>query len=204
LPPTRHRPSDPGFRNRTGHGCRGPQDPRRTPAAPDREHPAGRPGDRTRGVPDRVHHVRGECLSDVAGLGRHLRPGADRGDGGRVEGTMGEAPYLVGAVGTAYVRGLQSAGVVATLKHFAGYSASRGARNHAPVSIGPRELADVILPPFEMALREGGAGSVMNSYTDVDGVPVGSDETLLTGVLRDEWGFDGVVVSDYWSVSFLE
>ncbi|KMS65937.1 beta-glucosidase family protein [Prauserella rugosa] len=123
---------------------------------------------------------------------------------GRVEETMGEDPYLVGAVGTAYVRGLQSAGVVATLKHFAGYSASRGARNHAPVSIGPRELADVILPPFEMALREGGAGSVMNSYTDVDGVPVGSDETLLTGVLRDEWGFDGVVVSDYWSVSFLE
>lgn len=123
---------------------------------------------------------------------------------GRVEETMGEDPYLVGVLGTAYVRGLQSAGVVATLKHFAGYSASRGARNHAPVSIGPRELADVILPPFEMAVREGGAGSVMNSYTDLDGVPVGADETLLTGVLRDEWEFDGVVVSDYWSVSFLE
>ena len=64
------------------------------------------------------------------------------------------------SVGTAYVRGLQSAGVHATLKHFAGYSASRAGRNLAPVAIGRRELADVILPPFEMAIR-GGARSVM-------------------------------------------
>ncbi|QNP68057.1 glycoside hydrolase family 3 C-terminal domain-containing protein [Streptomyces roseirectus] len=122
---------------------------------------------------------------------------------GRVEETLGEDPYLVATTGTAYVRGLESAGIIATLKHFAGYSASKGARNHAPVSMGPREFADVILPPFETALREGGARSVMNSYADVDGVPAGADAALLTGLLREEWGFEGTVVSDYWSVAFL-
>jgi beta-xylosidase len=123
---------------------------------------------------------------------------------GRTEETIGEDPYLVGTVGAAYVRGLESAGVVATLKHFAGYSASRGGRNLAPVHIGRRELADVILPPFEMALRLGGARSVMNSYTEVDSVPVAADPSLLTRLLRDEWGFGGTVVSDYYAVRFLE
>ena len=121
---------------------------------------------------------------------------------GRTEETIGEDPYLVGTIGSGYVRGLESAGIVATLKHFAGYSASRGARNMAPVSIGPRELADVLLPPFEMALRAG-ARSVMNSYTDLDGVPVAADATLLTELLRDGYGFTGTVVSDYFSVGFL-
>ncbi|WP_199043226.1 glycoside hydrolase family 3 N-terminal domain-containing protein [Glycomyces salinus] len=123
---------------------------------------------------------------------------------GRVEETMGEDPYLVGMTGTAYVRGLESAGIIATLKHFAGYSASRGARNHAPVPMGPREFADVILPPFEMAVRLGGTRSVMNSYADVDGMPAAADRELLTGILRDQWGFGGTVVSDYWSVAFLD
>jgi beta-glucosidase-like glycosyl hydrolase len=123
---------------------------------------------------------------------------------GRVEETLGEDPYLVGVIGTAYVRGLESSGVVATLKHFAGYSASQAARNHAPVSVGPRVLRDVLLPPFEMALREGGARSVMNSYSDIDGLPVAADARLLTGVLRDEWGFEGVVVSDYWAIAFVQ
>src|SRR6202453_2619387 len=123
---------------------------------------------------------------------------------GRTEETIGEDPYLVGLVGTAYVRGLQSAGIQATLKHFAGYSASRAGRNMAPVAIGPREFADVILVPFEMALRIGGAKSVMPSYVDVDGVPVSGDRTLLTGLLRDELGFDGLVVSDYYAIAFLQ
>jgi beta-xylosidase len=123
---------------------------------------------------------------------------------GRVEETIGEDPYLVGSVGTGYVRGLQSAGIQATLKHFAGYSAARGGRNMAPVAIGPREFADVILVPFEMALLLGGARSVMPSYTDIDGVPVSADRSLLTGLLRDELGFDGVVVSDYYAVAFLQ
>ena len=77
---------------------------------------------------------------------------------GRVEETIGEDPYLVGTIGTAYVQGLESAGIVATLKHFVGYSASRaGPQPRAGRRSGPRELADVLLPPFEMALREGGA-----------------------------------------------
>jgi len=123
---------------------------------------------------------------------------------GRTEETIGEDPYLVGTVGAAYVRGLEGAGVVATLKHFAGYSASRGGRNLAPVHMGRRELADVILPPFEMAVRLGGARSVMNSYAEIDGVPVAADPALLTGLLRDGWGFRGTVVSDYYAVRFLQ
>ncbi len=122
---------------------------------------------------------------------------------GRTEETMGEDPFLVGTLGTAYVRGLEGASIVATLKHFAGYSASRGGRNLAPVQMGRRHLADVVLPPFEMALRLGGARSVMHSYAEIDGVPVAADEGLLTGLLRDEWGFAGTVVADYFAIRFL-
>lgn len=122
---------------------------------------------------------------------------------GRVEETIGEDPYLIGTIATAYVQGLQSAGIVATLKHFAGYSASRAGRNLAPVSMGPREFADVVLPPFEMAVHEGGAGSVMHSYAEVDGVPAAANQALLTGLLRDAWGFDGTVVADYFGIAFL-
>ena len=122
---------------------------------------------------------------------------------GRVDECIAEDPLVVGRVGTAYVRGLQSEGVHATLKHFIGYSASKAGRNHAPVSAGVREIEDVLLPPFEMAIHEGGARSVMNSYVDIDGVPVTADAHYLTGILRDRWGFDGVVVSDYFAVDFL-
>jgi beta-xylosidase len=123
---------------------------------------------------------------------------------GRVEETIGEDPYLVGTVATAYVQGLEAEGIVATLKHFVGYSASRAGRNHAPVSMGPRELADVMLPPFEMAIKHGGARSVMHAYTDVDGLPAAANRALLTTLLREEWGFEGTVVADYFGVSFLQ
>src|SRR5215207_1568822 len=126
-----------------------------------------------------VHHA----LSPVLDVVRDYR-------WGRVEETMGEDPYLVSMLGAAYVRGLQSAGVIATCKHFAGYSASRGARNHGPVPMGRRELMDVILPPFEAAVTQARAGSVMNSYADVDNVPAGADSWLLTDLLRDQWGFE--------------
>ncbi|EWM10073.1 glycoside hydrolase family 3 N-terminal domain-containing protein [Kutzneria sp. 744] len=122
---------------------------------------------------------------------------------GRVEETMGEDPCLVAMLGAAYVRGLEGAGVIATVKHFAGYSASRAARNHAPAPIGRRELMDIILPPFETAIAVGGARSVMNAYSDVDGVPAGVDSWLLSDLLRDDWGFAGTVVSDYGAVAFL-
>jgi beta-glucosidase-like glycosyl hydrolase len=122
---------------------------------------------------------------------------------GRVEECISEDPYLVGTVATAYVRGVQSTGVVATLKHFVGYSNSRAGRNLAPVHAGPREIADVFLPPFEMAVLDGGVDSVMNSYAEVDGIPVAADAELLTTLLRDRWGFTGTVVADYFSVAFL-
>lgn len=122
---------------------------------------------------------------------------------GRVEETMGEDPFLVSVTGTAYVRGMESAGIVATLKHFAGYSASKGARNLGPVSMGSREFADVVLAPFEMAVVHGKTRSVMNSYSDVDGVPAVANRELLTELLREKWGFEGIVVADYFAVAFL-
>ncbi len=122
---------------------------------------------------------------------------------GRVEETMGEDPYLVGVVGSGYIRGLQGAGVVATAKHFLGYAASVAGRNHAPVHAGPREVADVFALPFEIAVREAGVRSVMHSYCEIDGVPSAADTKMLTGLLRDRWGFTGTLVADYFGVSFL-
>jgi beta-glucosidase-like glycosyl hydrolase len=140
-----------------------------------------------------VHHG----LSPVLDLVRDYR-------WGRTEETMGEDPYLASVAGAAYVKGLEKNGIVATLKHFAGHSSSRVARNHGPVSMGWREMYDFMLPPFELAIREAKVRSVMNSYTDVDGIPCAASEEMLTKVLHDELGFDGVVVSDYWAISFLE
>ncbi|WP_433718027.1 glycoside hydrolase family 3 N-terminal domain-containing protein [Actinoplanes sp. CA-051413] len=158
--------------------------------------------------PDLVERMAAAIGRDMAAVGVHqgLSPVLDVVRDyrwGRVEETMGEDPYLVSMLGAGYVRGLQSAGIIATLKHFAGYSAARAARNHGPVPMGRRELMDVILPSFETAIRVGRAGSVMNSYSDVDGVPAAADSWLLTDLLRDEWGFTGTVVSDYWAVPFL-
>jgi beta-xylosidase len=122
---------------------------------------------------------------------------------GRTEETMGEDPYLTGTLATAYVSGLQESGIIATLKHFAGYSASHAARNFGPVFIGPRQFAETYLTPFEMAVRIGRAGSVMPSYAANDGVASHANPQLLQSVLRDEWGFEGTVVSDYFGVNFL-
>lgn len=124
---------------------------------------------------------------------------------GRTEETLGEDPYLVGVLATRYVRGLQGKNrdVLATLKHYAGHSFSEGARNHAPVNLGWRELSDMFLLPFEMAVKLADAGSVMPAYHDIDGEPAHASHKLLTEVLRDEWGFDGLIVADYIGVSLL-
>ncbi len=158
--------------------------------------------------PELVERMARQIGDDMRSVGVHqgLAPVLDvvrDARWGRVEETIGEDPHLVGAVGTAYVRGLEQSGIVATLKHFVGYSASRAGRNLAPVSIGRRELAEVLLPPFERAVREGGARSVMNSYSDVDGVPAAADRALLTELLREKWGFEGTVVADYFAIAFL-
>nr|WP_173318108.1 glycoside hydrolase family 3 N-terminal domain-containing protein [Streptomyces fulvorobeus] len=159
--------------------------------------------------PGLVHEMAAAIGRDMRAVGVHqgLAPVLDvvrDARWGRVEETIGEDPYLVGTVATAYVRGLESAGVVATLKHFAGYSASRAGRNLAPVGMGARERADIILAPFEMAVRESGVRSVMHAYTDTDGIPSAADEPLLTGLLRDTWGFEGTVVADYFGIAFLK
>ena len=158
--------------------------------------------------PDLVQEMAAAIGSSMRELGIHqgLAPVLDvirDPRWGRVDECIAEDPYLVGTLGTSYVRGLQSAGVHATLKHFVGYSASQSGRNQAPVHAGPREVADVLLPPFEMALLDGNARSVMHSYTEIDGVPVAVDADLLTGLLREEWGFTGTVVADYFAVAFL-
>jgi beta-glucosidase len=141
-----------------------------------------------------------QALSPVLDLARDPR-------WGRVEETFGEDPYLVACMAVAYVRGLQGddlrQGVMSTLKHFAGHSFSEGGRNCAPVHLGPRELRDTFLFPFEAAVKEASARSVMNAYHDIDGVPCAASRELLTEVLRKEWGFRGIVVSDYEAIDRL-
>ncbi|TKC92694.1 beta-glucosidase [Trinickia terrae] len=124
---------------------------------------------------------------------------------GRTEETLGEDPYLVGVMACRYVKGLQGEqrDLLATLKHFAGHSASEGGRNHAPIHVGPREFNDIFLLPFEMAVKLADAGSVMPAYHDVDGVPCHEDHSLLTEILREKWGFDGLIVADYAGVNLL-
>ncbi len=129
---------------------------------------------------------------------------------GRLEETYGESPELCGVLGTAYVRAMQNEedgslrrGVVCTGKHFLGYSMSVGGRNHAPVQLGPNELREVYAEPFAAAIRDAGLASIMNSYSAIDGIPCASNPAILTGLLRDELGFDGTVVADYWAVTQL-
>ncbi|HET9522765.1 MAG TPA: glycoside hydrolase family 3 N-terminal domain-containing protein [Terrimicrobiaceae bacterium] len=124
---------------------------------------------------------------------------------GRTEETMGEDPYLIGVLGTRYVKGLQGEDrkLLATLKHYVGHSFSEGARNHAPVHLGFKELNDVFMLPFEMAVKQANAGSVMPAYHDIDNEPCHSSVFLLTDVLRHQWGFNGLVVADYAGINLL-
>src|SRR3989442_479570 len=126
---------------------------------------------------------------------------------GRVEETYGEDPVLSGTIGTAYVQGLQSddlrQGVAATGKHFLGYAMSEGGRNWGPVQMGPRELREVYAEPFAAVIRNAGLATIMNSYASVDGLPCAGSPVILTGLLRDELGFAGVVVADYVSILML-
>ncbi|MGD0355142.1 MAG: glycoside hydrolase family 3 N-terminal domain-containing protein [Dehalococcoidia bacterium] len=126
---------------------------------------------------------------------------------GRIEETYGEDPYLTAEMGIAYVRALQGPdikrGIVSTLKHFIGYGKSEGGLNHAPADIPQRMLREVYLYPFERVIKEAGALSIMNAYNEIDGIPCASSEELLTRILRDEWGFEGIVVSDYYAVVML-
>lgn len=124
---------------------------------------------------------------------------------GRMEETYGEDPFLVSAMGTAYVRGLQGTdlktGIAATAKHFVGYAASEGGMNWAPAHIPARELREIYATPFKAAIKAGNLATVMNAYHEMDGIPCGSSEEILVDLLRDELGFDGLIVSDYFTIA---
>jgi len=126
---------------------------------------------------------------------------------GRIIEGAGEDPVLGSAVAAAQVRGFQSAleageGVIAGPKHFAGYGAARGGRDYEDSDISDSELHNVYLPPFRAAV-EAGAGNIMSAYMDLNGVPASGNRWLLTDILRDEFGFDGWVVSDANAVRSL-
>ncbi|MBN1265920.1 MAG: glycoside hydrolase family 3 C-terminal domain-containing protein [Anaerolineales bacterium] len=127
---------------------------------------------------------------------------------GRVEETFGEDPTLASHFGTAYVRGLQGRdlhkGVMATGKHFIGHSLSAGGLNCGPVTMGWRDLLDIFVVPFEAAIQEAGMASIMNSYPELDGEVVGTSRKILTDLLRGKLGFEGLVVSDYETISMIQ
>ncbi|MFB5673834.1 glycoside hydrolase family 3 N-terminal domain-containing protein [Paenibacillus terreus] len=127
---------------------------------------------------------------------------------GRTEECFGEDPYLIGEFTVASVQGLQGErldqedSVAATLKHFVGYGSSEGGRNAGPVHMGWRELREVDLYPFRKGI-EAGARSIMPAYNEIDGIPCTVNTELLEGVLRGEWGFDGMVITDCGAIDML-
>ena len=144
----------------------------------------------------------GMILAPVLDLAREPR-------WGRIEEDFGEDPYLTGQLGFAYVRGAQgeslNAGntVVAEPKHFAGHGSPEGGTNTSPVHLGERELRTVMLKSFEPAFRQGHAMGAMAAYHEIDGIPITADPFLLKKVLREEWGFQGFVLSDLGAIERL-
>ena len=128
---------------------------------------------------------------------------------GRIAESLGEDPYLTGVLGAAMVQGFQgddltAAGTIAACaKHFAGYGASEAGRDYSATNIPENELRNVYLEPFKAAV-DAGVTTFMTSFSDLDGVPATGNEFLLRQVLRDEWDFDGFVVSDWDSVRQLQ
>jgi beta-glucosidase len=131
---------------------------------------------------------------------------------GRIEETWGEDPYLVAEMGVAAVEGLQGPGkferlapdkVFATLKHMTGHGQPEAGNNVAPAQLAERELRENFFPPFREIVRRTSIGGVMPSYNEIDGVPSHANTWLLGTVLRGEWGFDGIIASDYGGVHEL-
>jgi len=144
-----------------------------------------------------------QCLAPVVDLARDPR-------WGRTEETYGEDPYLTSRIGVAAVRGLQGdsptidkSHVMATLKHFAVHGQPESGTNVGPGSYSERVVREYFLKPFQAAIQEARAASLMPSYNEVDGIPNHSNQHLLDDVLRHEWAFQGLVVSDYFAVRDL-
>jgi beta-glucosidase len=146
-----------------------------------------------------AHHV----LAPVVDLARDPR-------WGRMEETYGEDPYLVSRMGVAAVRGFQGDGpnidnrhVIATLKHFGAHGQPESGTNVGPANFSERLLRETFFYPFEVAVKEAQVMSVMPSYNEIDGLPSHANKWLLQKVLREEWGFDGLIVSDYFGINEL-
>jgi beta-glucosidase len=127
---------------------------------------------------------------------------------GRVEETFGEDPLLVSHFGTEYIRGLQgdslaTGGVMATGKHFVGHSFSQAGQNCAPVRLGLQDLWNVYLVPFRAAIQEAHMHTIMNAYPELDGEVVAASRRILTELLREKLGFQGLVVSDYQAIQMI-
>src|SRR2546425_1611179 len=130
---------------------------------------------------------------------------------GRTEETYGEDPYLVSRMAVAIIKALQGPGpgvegdhIIATAKHFAAHGQPEGGTNIAPANYSERVLREFFLPSFKAAVIEGHIMSVMASYNEIDGVPSHANKWLLEKVLREEWGFKGYIVSDYYGIPQLE
>lgn len=141
-----------------------------------------------------------QALSPVMDVARDAR-------WGRVHETYGEDPYLASVLSVAYTRGMQGddlrSAVIATAKHFVGYGAGEAGQNTATTRVSERELYEVYARPFEAAICEAGLGSVMNSYSDYDGIPIVASARVLRDLLRGDLGFEGTVVADYAAVKNL-
>lgn len=129
---------------------------------------------------------------------------------GRIEETFGEDPYLAGEFGVAAVEGLQGVGtkdklpdgkVFATLKHLAGHGQPESGTNVGPANISERTLREYFFPPFEQVVKRTNVGAVMASYNEIDGVPSHASTWLLRDILRGEWSYKGMVVSDYFAIA---
>ncbi len=165
--------------------------------------------------PELVEEIYSAIAEDTRGRGAHqaLTPVVDVARDprwGRVEETFGEDPFLVARMGIAAVKGFQGDGsfgnkkrIIATLKHFAAHGQPESGTNCAPVNVSERLLRDTFLYPFKEVITEAGPLSVMASYNEIDGVPSHANTWLLQDVLRDEWGFEGFLVSDYYAVTEL-
>ncbi|MBP1657687.1 MAG: glycoside hydrolase family 3 protein, partial [Bacteroidetes bacterium] len=129
---------------------------------------------------------------------------------GRVEETFGEDPYLAARMGIAAVRGFQGDAsfkeknhIIATLKHFAAHGQPESGMNCGPVNISERVLRDTFLYTFREVITKANALSVMPSYNEIDGIPSHANTWLLRDILRNEWGFQGTAVSDYFAITEL-
>jgi beta-glucosidase len=143
------------------------------------------------------------------GLGPNLDVGREP-RWGRVAETFGEDVYLVGEMGTAMIKGMQGddlksdRSIIAEPKHFAVHGIPEGGANSSPVLVGERAARQDFLPSFEKAFRKGGALGTMCAYSELDGIPCAANHWLLTDVLRKEWGFKGIVVSDLGAIKYLQ